>query len=244
MSGPAGFKRILSAAALSGLLAGLILTGVQKVQVSPIIAMAEAYEEAASAAAERHAASAPSSAGHAHHDHGHDHSHGHGNWQPEDGMERTFFTALSNISVAVGFALLLGAAIHLRGGVSGWRAGLLWGLAGYTVFFIAPSLGLPPQVPGTEAAALPDRQLWWLLTTICTAAALSLSVFARRWSAKPAAALLLIVPYLVGAPEPQVYSSSAPAELSLAFIYATAIANGVLWIALGGLMGFFYQRTR
>jgi cobalt transporter subunit CbtA len=240
MSGAKGFIRIVSAAALAGLLAGLLLTGVQTVQVTPIIAAAEAYEESASAVARPHDGSAPSSAGHSHHEHSHDH----GDWQPEDGLERTFFTALSNVSLAVGFALLLGAAIHLRGGVSGWRAGLVWGLAGYAVFFAAPSLGLPPQLPGTEAAPLTDRQLWWLLTTVCTAAALSLLVFARGWGATSAGALLLIIPHLVGAPQPHVYSSSAPAELSLSFIYASAIANGVLWIALGGLMGYFYQRTQ
>ena len=33
-------------------------------------------------------------------------------------------------------------------GAIGWRQGLLWGLAGFAVFTLAPSLGLPPELPG------------------------------------------------------------------------------------------------
>jgi cobalt transporter subunit CbtA len=227
---------------MTGLLAGLLLTCVQKLQVSPIIIEAEAYEQAASAVIASHAGNAHSSDEHAHDGHSHEHSHGQGEWQPEEGMERTFFTALSNVSLAVGFALLLGGAIHLRGGVSGWRSGLLWGIAGYAIFFVAPSIGLPPQVPGSEAAALSDRQIWWLITAVFTTAALSLLFFAQRLSIKLAGVLLLGVPYAIGAPQPHIHISSAPVELANSFIYATAIANGMLWLSLGGLMGFFYKR--
>ena len=150
------------------------------------------------------------------------------------------FTALANVSLAIGFGLLLGAAICLRGDVSGWRSGLLWGLAGYTVFFVAPSLGLPPEVPGTEAAPLADRQIWWLITVIVTATGLSLLIFARNWKLKWLGAVLLSVPHLIGAPQPQVHGSAAPIELAHAFIYATADANAVFWLALGSLVAFFY----
>jgi predicted cobalt transporter CbtA len=34
----------------------------------------------------------------------------------------------------------------------------------------------------------------------------------------------------------------APEELAQAFIRATAMANAVFWLALGGLTGFFYRR--
>jgi predicted cobalt transporter CbtA len=61
---------------------------------------------------------------------------------------------LANVSMAVGFALMLVAAFALSGRRITWRSGLLWGLAGYGVFFVAPSLGLPPEVPGTLAAPL------------------------------------------------------------------------------------------
>lgn len=231
----AAFKRIISAAALAGMLAGLLLTAFQQIQVSQIILKAEVYEDAAATAAAPQAAHGHSSAEHEHHEHE--------AWQPENGVERTLFTALANISMAVGFGMLLGAAICLLGEASGWRAGLLWGLAGYVVFFVAPSLGLPPEVPGTEAAPLADRQLWWLITVVITATGLSLLFFAQTWPVKILGAVLLSVPHLIGAPQPQVHASAAPIELAHAFIYAAAIANAVFWLALGSLMGFFYKKS-
>ena len=64
----AAFKRIITAAALAGVLAGLTLTVVQKMQVSPIILKAEVYEDAAAAAASEAALvhSAAENAVHAH----------------------------------------------------------------------------------------------------------------------------------------------------------------------------------
>lgn len=224
------FKRIVSAAAMAGVLAGLLFTVVQQIQVSRIILNAEVYEDAAAA----QSAHVHSSAENEHHEHE--------AWQPTNGVERTLFTALANISLAVGFGLLLGSGICLRGEASDWRAGLLWGLAGYVVFFVAPSLGLPPEVPGTEAAPLADRQLWWLITVVMTATGLSLLIFARTWQVKILGAALLGVPHLIGAPQPQVHASAAPIELAHAFIYATAIANTVFWLTLGSLTGFFYKK--
>ena len=232
----AALNKIVSAAALAGLVAGLLFTAVQKIQVSPIILKAEVYEAAAAAAA-------ASQAVHSHHaEEATHHEHEYEAWQPANDGERTMFTALANVSLAIGFGLLLGAAICLRGDVSGWRSGLLWGLAGYTVFFVAPSLGLPPEVPGTEAAPLADRQIWWLITVIVTATGLSLLIFARNWKLKLLGAVLLSVPHLIGAPQPQVHGSAAPIELAHAFIYATAVANAVFWLALGSLVGFFYKK--
>ena len=235
MNSLGALKKIVSSAALAGLLAGLLLTGVQQLQVSTIILKAEVYEDAATAS--------PQGVAHLHSvaeaDH---HEHDADAWQPANGWERTLFTALSNISLAVGLGLLVGAVIYLHGEASGWRSGLLWGVAGYLVFFVAPSLGLPPEVPGTQAAPLFDRQIWWLITVLATATGLSLLIFAKNWKIKFLGAALLVIPHILGAPQPIVIASTAPAELARAFIYATAAANAAFWLALGGLMGFFYKK--
>ena len=67
-------------------------------------------------------APAGAGAGSAHAD-GHDHG---GAWAPHDGIERTFWTGVSNIVTAIGFALLVVAVFAWRGGAT-WRQGLLWG---------------------------------------------------------------------------------------------------------------------
>jgi len=224
----AAFKRVAAAALLAGVLAGLVLTAVQRIQVIPILLQAEVYEDAASA----HAHAATQDA----------HHHDAEAWKPENGWERTFYTAVANVSLAIGFALLLGAAMLVRGGTHGWRSGLLWGLAGYTVFFVAPALGLPPEVPGTEAAPLLDRQLWWLMAVLGTSAGLTLLVFARSRMIKIVGVALLVTPHLIGAPQPALHAGAAPVELAHAFISASAIANAAFWLALGALMGFFYQK--
>ena len=220
-------KMIIVSALWAGLWAGLLLTAVQRFQVIPTLLQAEVYEQQAAA----------------HHAHADESAHQH-DWQPTNGWERTFFTAIANISLAVGFALLLGAASTLRGGIGSWRNGLLWGLAGYGIFFVAPSLGLPPEVPGTEAADLNDRQLWWLMTVFDTALGLWLLVFAKTHLNKLFGAVLLISPHVIGAPQPEIHGSAAPAELSATFIAATAFANAVLWLALGALMGWFSNKNQ
>ncbi len=220
------FKNRFAVAALVALVAGLLLTVAQQLQVMPTLLEAELYEEAA-----QHMLSGE-------HDHAAaDHGNEHGGWQPAEGWERTLVTAGANIVVAFGFTLLLGALVTLRNAKLTWRSGLLWGLGGYAVFFIAPSLGLPPELPGTEAAELTARQLWWAGTVAATAGGLWLTVFSPRARLKVVGVALLIAPHLIGAPQPEIHSSSAPAELAQTFIMATAIANGLFWIALGTLYG-------
>ncbi|MFB9242940.1 CbtA family protein [Massilia antarctica] len=243
------FNRIIASAAAAGILAGLLLTGVQQLRVAPIILQAEVFESAAPKALEvaaphSHADAAPHEHGHdaKPHEHAEEGAHEHGGWQPDDGMERTFYTAVANISAGIGFALLLAAAIGLHGGASGWRAGLLWGAAGYTVFFLAPSVGLPPELPGTVAAPLLARQMWWTATVMASAGGLALMVFAKSWPLRIAGALLLFVPHLVGSPQPAMHSSSAPPELARSFLYATLLANAAFWLAMGALAGYFYKK--
>jgi cobalt transporter subunit CbtA len=246
------FNGIVRTAAAAGIVAGLLLTGVQHLQVIPIIQQAEVFEAAHDAApaapvAHTHAdgaqqAHAPAEAHEAAHEAAHEEAHSHGGWEPEDGVERTLYTALADVSMGVGYALLLAAVICLRGAAVTWRSGVLWGAAAYAVFFIAPSLGLPPELPGTAAAPVAARQAWWVCTALSTAVALGLLVFSRNLWLKVGAVALLFVPHLVGAPQPLVHAMAAPAELEASFIVATALANAVFWLALGGLTGYFYKK--
>ena len=130
-----------------------------------------------------------------------------------------------------------------------WAKGVVWGLAGYLTIFVAPALGLSPEIPSMEAAALEGRQAWWVLAVVSTACAIASAVFLPG-IAKAAGVVFLAAPWLVGAPQPEVHGFLHPDAQAVAtleglqsqFIYATAIANGVFWITLGGLTGYAAKR--
>ena len=149
-------------------------------------------------------------------------------------------TTAANVTLATGFALLLGTALSLRAR-SGWRVGLLWGAAGYLVFFVAPSLGLPPELPGTQSAALREREVWWAGTVVLSGAGSWLAAFAGKPWLRILGLALIAAPHLVGAPLPAAPATAAPAELTRDFIRAAYIANAILWLSLGGLFATFYK---
>ena len=211
------FRRIVYSACLAGLVAGIVLTAIQQLQVAAIIGEAETYEAGAGAAAHSHADGS---------------SHEHDAWSPEDGLERTFWTGAANVGMGIGCALLLGAAFAMRGNVN-WRQGILWGLGGYAAFFALPAFGLPPELPGTEAGALQSRQAWWLVTVTLSAAGIALLGLARGWPWKAAAVVLIGIPHVFGAPYSDSHTTLAPPELLQTFIVATAVANAVFWVVLG-----------
>lgn len=223
-------KRIAQTAGFAGLLAALLLTLLQSLWVTPLIFEAETYESAEPVAEHSHAASAA-----------HEHHHADDAWAPEDGVQRTLFTGLSNLVVAVGFALMLAGLYSLRAPGRIWQ-GLLWGLGGFATFNLAPAIGLPPELPGTAAADLALRQYWWVGTAATTAAGLALLAFGDRWWLRILGLLLLPLPHLVGAPQPEVHESLAPAALSEHFIYASLLVNALFWATLGLISAWLFSR--
>ena len=235
------FTRIVSTAVAAGLLAGLVLTAVQTVQIVPTILQAETYESV-SAPVVAPVAHAHGSAHADAHESATEPAHEHAGWKPENGAERTMFTVLANVSMGVAYALLLCAALTVAGARPTLRQGLMWGAACYVVFFVAPSLGLPPELPGTSAAPLRERQLWWSLTALSTASGLALLAFGRGRVRAIAGFILLAAPQMIGAPQPLVHTSSAPPDLQHAFVVASALANAAFWLAVGGFTSYFFKK--
>lgn len=161
--------------------------------------------------------------------------------QPHNNLEHATYKAISNIGQGIVFALLLGSTMNLKGRPANCYIGLLWGLAGYLTFFVAPSMALPPGLPDTEAASFADRQNRWLIAVFDTGFGLSLLAFAKTRTNKFFGAVLLVTPRLMSSPNAEIAGSTVPAELAQSFI-AAAIANAVFWLAIGGLMGRFYNK--
>lgn len=223
--------RIARTAGFSGLLAALLLTLLQSFWVSPLILQAETYESAEPAVEQHEHASAGAL----------EHEHSAEAWSPEDGWQRVLSTTGGNLVVAVGFALILAALYSLREPTR-VATGALWGLAGFAVFCLAPTLGLPPELPGTAAADLGQRQNWWVGTAAATAVGLALLVFARHWAFKVLGAAVLVVPHLIGAPQPEVHESLAPEALEAQFKIASWLTNAAFWLALGLLSAWLFRR--
>lgn len=235
----AQFRRIVLAAALAGLVAGAFMMVVHAVGTIPIILEAETYENAGVAEEHDHGAAASGTEGTAE---AVGSEHEEEAWMPADGIERTGFTLLAEIVTAIGFALLLTSAYVLSRREIDWRRGLYWGVAGFVVFTLAPGLGLPPELPGMEAAPLLDRQIWWVATALLTAGGLALLFLSRHPLAMIAAVGLLVLPHLIGAPAPPAHESAVPDALLREFIVGVMVTSFLFWAVLGSLTGFFYKR--
>ena len=219
------FRQIFLSACLTAVIASIIFSLYQFYFVSPLIFTAEIYEVAEPMNTEQVEP-----------------------WAPEDGIERSFFTWLANFLMSLAYSLLLACGIVYRGASSALK-GLAWGIAAYLAIFVAPSLGLPPEIPGMDAADLNLRQNWWLLTVTLSAIGLAVLAFSSLYY-KGAGVILLILPHLIGAPTPELHGFSHPdpnavqalTDLWHQFVLQTSIANALLWLIIGPTTGFLCQR--
>jgi len=212
-------RRIVVAAAIAGLLAGLLLTAGQQFRISSLIRTAEVLESAGMSAK------------------GHEHREADTRaWQPRNDRERLVATTVANVILAVGYSLLLSAGLTVRR-QSGWLPGLGWGMAGFVVFFASPAMGLPPDLPGAPTAALSDRVTWWCFTVACTGAAFWLVFFGahRRW--RLLGLTLLVIPHFFGAPEAGLHEADATSDLMHEFAVQATFVNLAFWLLLGVVTG-------
>ena len=230
-------------AGLVGLVAGLLLTGLQAFTTVPLILQAENYETAGGHSHDHDAAAAvEADAAARSHDQAAAGSDGGARWMPEAGTVRWLYTALANVLTGIGFALLIGAAAELKGGIRSWRQGLFWGLAGFGIFTLAPGLGLPPELPMMPAADLNDRQIWWVLTVVLSAAGLGLIAFGRKVPLSLLGVAMIVAPHVIGAPQPDDFESPIPEGMHRQFVVAVVATSFVFWVLIGGLTGVLRGR--
>jgi len=232
-------KTIVISAFGAGLAVCLAVTALQALTTEPLILHAEVFEKAGAgmadhgAVAEVESASAPTVA--AHH-------HEAGAWEPSDGFERTFYRLIANLLVGVAISMMLLAVMALKGDPIDARRGLLWGIGGFVAASLLPSLGLPPELPGTPAAEIVSRQLWWLATAAASAGGIGLVVFGRHWALWIAGLALLVVPHIIGAPQPPSDEVAYPGALAGEFVIASLVVSALLWSLAGLASGWLHQR--
>lgn len=237
--------RVLLAALLAGIAAGLVMAAIQHVRLTPMILEAETFEGAGHV--HEHAApaadhSGTSDAGDATAVPVHEHDEAESGWQPADGWQRTLATTATAMMAGAAFAILM-AAVSLISGIGITRRnGLIWGLCGFIAVSLAPAAGLAPELPGMPAADLAARQIWWLGTIAATGLGLYLIAARREAIALPVAVVLIALPHLIGAPMPATHESGVPAGLAAAFAANSLVANAVFWVLIGFFLSYAINR--
>jgi cobalt transporter subunit CbtA len=246
-------KNLILSAAAAGVAAGLCTAVVQQVTTTPIIIEAEKYE--GGAAVHEHAAGTPA------------HAHGAAadatapalstpaeepavvlaaaedeEWAPAEGVARALYTSLATTVIGIGFGLALLGVMALVGAGINARTGLAFGVAGFIAVSLAPSLGLPPEIPGSGAAELGTRQAWWFFAVAATAVGIAGLLLTKGVWLQLGGVVLIAFPHIVGAPYPPEYVSTAPAELAGHFAAASLAVTAIFWAVLGYASGAFYER--
>jgi predicted cobalt transporter CbtA len=147
------------------------------------------------------------------------------------GLDRVLYTALFDCLGAFGFALLLATAFAYRG-VGSWKQGLAWGLAGYASFALAPALGLPPELPGVQSAALIARQVWWVGTALATAAGIASITLVSVRGVRLLGVILLALPHIIGAPGGEAIGAVRDG-LARSFALGSLAVSLVMWSTIG-----------
>ena len=174
--------RTIATALAAGIIAGILISFVHLMTTIPLIIEAESFEGVSATTGHSHGAAEATTA----------HSHDEDAWAPADGLERFMFTVFSNVIAGVGFSLLLAAGIVMRGRGIDLKTGVLWGLAGFAAFSLLPSIGLPPELPGTDGGPVELRQVWWILTVTASAAGIALAVFGQNIMFKGLGVILIL----------------------------------------------------
>lgn len=235
-------KHMLASGLLAGFVVAMLASLLQFTMVERLILLAEQYESGALVHFQA-AGHQDDTAAHSHDAAAAPHDHGEAADQPF--WQRQAKTVLSMIVTYCGYALVMIAGFALAnhfGRKVPLAHGLLWGLAGFASFSLAPAMGLELQPPGVEQAALQARQLWWIGCALATAAALGLIAYANGVLPRLAAIVLLAVPHIIGAPHLPEFTGIIPPELSSLFASRSLGLGLIAWVTLGGLSVWFWDR--
>lgn len=160
-------------------------------------------------------------------------------------LTRDALTVAFTVLIYAAYAILLSAgfAVATQFGqrISGVE-GALWGLAGFAALQLAPALGLAPELPGTIAADLGARQVWWWSTVVATGAGLALLAYGRSLLLAALGVVLLAAPHWIGAPDLGEFFGYAPPEVGAAFSARVLGVGLATWVFLGWLSGRLWSR--
>lgn len=244
-------SRMVWCALLTAVLVGSMQFVIGRWQAVPIIQAAEVFESRKSQPGQMHTHEQTSTAAHAHD-------------EPEAAQStaggRTIWTWVAHVLHSFSMALLMFAVmgwwVWKRGAPTGTaRLALAVAAAGLLSLDVWPALGLPAELPGMDTASLGSRQAWWGLAALSAAlacavlAGVAMKNVANHWRWLAAAALLAL-PFVVGAPQPlsdsltgfDAQSRAQLQALEREFIWATRWTTFSFWALIAIVGGLVFAR--
>lgn len=231
-------KHVVTSGLIAGFVVALLATLLQFSFLERNILLAERYESGelmhfAGVGVGDHAEPSTAEAGHDNqtYDHtAHDHA-------ADDGpfWLRQVKTLLTMTITYCGYGLVMIAGMTIArhfGKTIGAAEAMLWGLAGFGVFMMAPAMGLEPLLPGVEGAALRSRQAWWLFCAGSSAAGLAVLAYGFGQT-RLIGIVLLAIPHIIGAPHQASFTGLLPPELASQHAARSLGVGLVAWVTLG-----------
>ena len=240
-------KRMLAGGVIAGFAAGLIAALLHFAFVQELILLGEQYESGALVHFEA-SGTAPATTGHDHAagEAAGAHDHAAADAGAESAFQRNALTVLFTTLIYASYGILLVAGFAIAeqfGRTVSPGEGVLWGLAGFAAFQLAPAMGLAPELPGAIAADLGARQMWWLGTVVATGGGLALLGYGRTALISALGGALLAAPHVIGAPHLDQFYGVAPPELAAEFAARVLGVGFVAWATLGWLAGRLWSKT-
>lgn len=214
--------RILICGLVGGIAGGVLVAALQAVSTTPLILYAEKFETAqlregiSIVLVHDRQTAAPTTSG----------------------FTRLMMTSIATIAVATGYALIVLGAMFLKGREITARSVIPWAVAGFFATGLAPAFGLAPELPGSAAANLGARQIWWLGTAVATATGLAAIAFGRMAAWTAVGVVLIAIPHIIGAPHPEPLSSKVPAEVAAHFASKSLVIQALTWVVPAAIAGF------
>jgi|TARA_B110000008_G_scaffold163709_2_gene164072 cobalt transporter subunit CbtA len=222
------FKNIFVSAVVCGAIAGVLATVMQMLLVTPLLMEAELFETGQS-------------------------MHFITDGSPESPIKhvdiwedpyRHLMTLCFNLVTFTGFGFILIAAMAFfqkRGFTLSKAEGIVAGVSGFIVFQLAPSVGLPPELPGTIGVTVGLKQTWWIITILSTTVGILLLFLDKHKVVSGVGIIFITIPHLIGHPKLETYFGVAPPELAAEFASRALAVSLIAWIILGVISSQFWK---
>ena len=222
------FKNIFVSAVVCGAIAGVLATVMQMLLVTPLLMEAELFETGQS-------------------------MHFITDGSPESPIKhvdiwedpyRHLMTLCFNLVTFTGFGFILVAAMAFfqkRGFTLSKAEGIVAGVSGFIVFQLAPSVGLPPELPGTIGVTVGLKQTWWIITILSTTVGILLLFLDKHKVVSGVGIIFVTIPHLIGHPKLETYFGVAPPELAAEFASRALAVSLIAWIILGVISSQFWK---